>query len=106
MNRHRIKLLIALVLFTVALAAVWTSSQADARGLTSLGASSGLIATKPGATVASGDPDIGQGYVPHPPAQKQLHRLPWGGTAIGRTSDGWVQWIGRIWATLYLRAAQ
>jgi hypothetical protein len=105
MNRRRIKLLIALVLFTVALAAVWTSSQADARGLPSLGASSSLSAAKPGATVASGDPDIGQGCVPRPPSLKQSRQLPGGGNANGWTFGGWVRWIGRIWTTLYLRAA-
>jgi hypothetical protein len=106
MNRHRIKLLITLVLFTVALAAVWTSSQAGARGLSGPGASSVLSANSPGATPAAGDPDIGQGIAPPPPTMKHMRRHPGSGTAKGQTLSEWVRWTGRIWVTLYLRAAR
>lgn len=108
MNHHRIKLLITLVLFTVALAAVWTSSQADARGLSGPGASSVLGTTRPGATPAAGDPDIGQGgqgIVPPHPSLKQLRQPAGIGTAKGQTLIAWVRWTSRIWATLYLSAA-
>jgi hypothetical protein len=99
MNRNRIKLLITLVLFTVVMAATWTATQADARGL-SPGASASLSVAKPGATVASGDPDAGQGYQAPGQLLKRIQRVPGGLTAAD-----WVLWAGRIWATLYLRAA-
>lgn len=99
MNRHRIKLLVTLVLFTVVLAAAWTATKADARGL-SPGASTAFSIAKPGATVTSGDPDAGQGYQPPGQTLKRIQRVPGGGT----TAD-WVRWAGRIWVTLYLRAA-
>jgi hypothetical protein len=103
MSRHRIELLIALVLFTVVSAAVWTSSQADARGFVGPGASSHLSATRPGASPTSGDPDIGQGLTPQPP--KAPNKSSGGGNANGHGFGGWSHWAGRIWATLYMRAA-
>jgi hypothetical protein len=103
MNRHRIELLVTLVLFTVVSAAVWTSSQADARGLPGPGASSTLSATRPGAAPTSGDPDWGQGIAPPPP--KQPNRSSWDGKAKGHGFPGWFHWTGGIWATLYLRVA-
>jgi hypothetical protein len=106
MNRHRIKLLITLVLFTVAMAAVWTSSQAAARGLSGPGGSSGIGWTRPDATPASGDPDIGQGITPPPPGMKNVRLHPGEGIAKGRTFGEWVLWTGRIWASLYMRAAR
>ena len=105
MNRHRIKLLITLVLFTVAVTAAWTSSQADAQGLLGPGASSILSATRPGATPASGDPDLGQGVVPRPPSLKHLRQLAGFGNPRGHTLIEWARWTSRIWATLYVRAA-
>ena len=106
MNPNRIKLLVTLVLFMLA-ANAWMPSQADARGLSSLGASSHLIATRPGVGLASGDPDAGQGALPPPPpAMKQLRHPLGGGVVSGPALGEWVQWTGRIWATLFLRAAQ
>jgi len=106
MKRIRIKLLITLVLFTLAVASAWTTSPADARGAVSPGASNHLSATKPGAVLASGDPDAGQGIVPPPPPSlKQARRLRGQGIVRGPAFIEWVQWTGRIWATLYLRAA-
>lgn len=97
MNRHRIKLLITLVLFTVAVAAVWTPPQAAARGIGTM---------RPDATMTSGDPDIGQGIAPPPPSTKGMRLQPGSGIAKGRTFGAWALWTGRIWATLYLRAAR
>lgn len=103
---HRIKLLITLVLFTVALAAVWTTNQADARGLSGPGASSVLGVSKPGATTAAGDPDAGAGVSPPPPPTvKQNRLLPGRGNAGWMALTEWIRWAGRIWATIYLRAA-
>ena len=105
-KRHRNKLLITLVLLTLALAGAWVTSPADARGLASPGVSNNAGATKPGATIASGDPDAGQGVVPPPPEVKlkRVRPLPGRETAGGPVFD-WVLWTSRVWATLYLRAA-
>ena len=107
MKRHRIKLLITLVLFTLAAASAWTTSSADARGALGPGASGHLSATKPGATVTGGDPDTGQGAVPPPPSLKlkQCRPLPGRDAGGSPTLYDWVRWTGRIWATLYQRAA-
>ncbi len=107
MNRHRIKLLITLVLFTLAVASAWVTSPADARGAWGPGASNHLSATKPGATLASGDPDAGQGVSPPPPSLKlkQCVPVPGRGVAGSPAFIDWVRWTGRIWATLYQRAA-
>ena len=107
-KHHRIKLLITLVLFTVAVAAVWMSTQADARGLMGPGASSVQSSARPGAQIASGEPDAGQGYTappPPPPQLKQSRWLPGNGDSRASTIIDWFRWAGRIWATLYLRAA-
>lgn len=104
MNRHRIELLITLVLFTVVSAAVWTSSQAGARELPGSGASNILSTTKPAATPTSGDPDWGQGIAPPPP--KLPSKSSGDGKANGHGFPGWFRWTGMIWATLYLRAAR
>ena len=101
MNRHRIELLITLVLFTVVSAAVWTSSPSEARGRFGLGAANGWISTKPAATPTSGDPDIGQA-TPQPPP-KLPKSFSGSGNAKSHGPMGWVSWTGRIWATLYLR---
>lgn len=103
MNRHHIKLLVTLVLFVLAATSVWMTSQADARGLDSPGASSHLSAMRPGASLAAGDPDAGQGVAPPPPPSlKQRHGM--GSGDSGRTVlVDWVRWTGRIWATLNLR---
>lgn len=106
-NRKRIKLLITLVLFTMAVASTWWTSHADARGLSSSGTSGVSIATRPGASLACGDPDGSQSGVspPPPPTAKQAKWLLSGPKAGGMPLNGWVQWTGRIWATLGLRAA-
>jgi hypothetical protein len=101
---HGNKLLIALVLFTVTLNAVWTPSQADARGLLSQPSSS-LSTSKPGPIIASGDPDIGQGNTPSNPTVKLLHQLLSGGNWGTHAFSDWVRWAGRIWATLFQRGA-
>jgi hypothetical protein len=107
MIRDRIKLLITLVLFTVVLAAVWSSSRVEARALSGRGASSNLGTMRPGVAPASGDPDIGQGVVgPPAPGVKSLRESPGSGIAKGQTFGEWVLWTGRIWATLYLRAVR
>lgn len=101
MINHRIKLLITLVLFMVAVAATWTSTQADARALK--GASSTLSVARPSVTPTSGDPDIGQGATP-PPAPSLKRLLPESGASAKQGSlNEWVRWAGRIWATLYPR---
>ena len=107
MNRHRIKLLVTLVLFVLAATSAWMTSQADARGLQSPGASSHLSAMRPGAGLASGDPDAGQGVTPPPPPSlKQLRGMPWMGDAGHAGLVDWALWTGRIWATLNLRASR
>ena len=104
-NRNRIKLLVTLVLFTLAVTSAWPSSQADARGLKSPSASSHFVTTRPGASLASGDPDAGQNCTPPPPpTTKQQSWLPVGWEARGTTLIDWARWTGRIWATLNLRA--
>ena len=105
MRLNRIKLLVTLVLFTLAVTSIWMTSRADARGLPSPGASKFLSATRPDAAPASGDPDAGSGVAPPPPpGMKQLRQLP--GSGMAPALSDWVQWAGRIWATLYLRAAR
>ncbi len=106
MNRHRTKLLVTLVLFTLAATSAWTTSPADARGLSGPGGSSHVSAMRPGAGLAAGDPDAGQGVIPPPPPSlKQLRGTR--GVETGRTGlIDWVRWTGRIWATLNLRAAR
>jgi hypothetical protein len=102
-NRNRIKLLVTLVLFMLAVTSAWLTSQADARGLNSPGASNLVVATRPGAGLACGDPDAGQGVTPAPaPALKQLRWLPRGPKVAGTPLLDWVRWTGRIWATLNL----
>jgi hypothetical protein len=106
-NRHRIKLLIALVLFILAATSAWMTSQADARGLSSPGASSHLSATRPGVDLAAGDPDDDQGVAPPPPpATKELRGMAGSRSPAPRGFVDWFRWTGRIWATLYLRAAR
>ena len=107
MNRHRIKLLITLVLFVLAATSAWMTSQAEARGPSGPGASSHQIAMRPGAGIAAGDPDAGQGVAPPPPpSMKQLRGLPGSGDSLRPWRVDWIQWTGRIWATLNLRTAR
>lgn len=108
MNRFSIKLLIALVLLILAATSAVMTSQADARGLSGPGASNYLSATCPGADIASGEPDAGTGGIaPQPPTnQKKLRELREGRGWAGAGLADWVQWTGRIWATLYLRVAR
>jgi len=105
MNRNRIKLLVGLVLLILAATSAWMTSQADARGLSSPGASSYLSATRPGAGLAAGDPDAGSGVAPPPPpCLKQLRQLP-GSEESGRGGLAvWVRWTSRIWATLHQKS--
>ncbi len=106
MKQNRIKLLVTLVLFMLAVASACAASQADARGLPGPGASSFLSAAQPGAAPASGDPDVGQGIAPPPPQpMRRLLQQPGSGVARGPGFSDWVRWTGRIWATLFLRAA-
>ncbi|MGH7730717.1 MAG: hypothetical protein ACRENJ_05630 [Candidatus Eiseniibacteriota bacterium] len=104
MNRNRIKLLVTLVLFILAATGAGMLSQADARGHSGPGASSHLNATRPGADLAAGEPDAGSGVAPPPPpTMKQLC------ASADRGRGGlveWARWTGRIWATLYLKAAR
>jgi len=106
-NRNRIKLLVTLVLFVLAATSAWMTSQADARGHLSPGASSHVSATRPGADLASGDPDAGQGHAPPTlPSPNRLRQVR-GSEDSGRGGlVDWVRWTGRIWATLYLKAAR
>ena len=102
-NRNRIKLLVTLVLFILAATSAWMTSQADARELSSSGASSHLSATRPGAGLASGDPDAGSGVAPPPPPSlKQLRQIGVSEDPGRGSLSGWVRWTGRIWA-MYLR---
>jgi hypothetical protein len=104
-NRSRIKLLVTLVLFILAATSAWMTSQADARGHSGPGASSHLSATRPGADLAAGDPDAGSGVAPPPPPSLKQMRQTCASEDSGRGGlVGWVQWTGRIWATLYLKA--
>lgn len=101
-NRHRIKLLVTLVLLILAATSVLTASQVDARGLSSPGASNGLSANRPDVGIAAGDPDGGQGGIQPPPPSTTKKLIGSG----GRMSTGlaaWINWTSRIWATLYLR---
>ena len=103
MASHRTKLLITLVLFMAAVAVIWTPAQSEARSLSSV-ASGQLSIARPGATPASGDPDIGQGAAPPPaPSLKQAHLHLGGESVKSRALSEWVLRAGRIWATLYLR---
>ena len=105
MNRNRIKLLVTLVLFILVATSAWMTSQADARGNSSPGASSHFVATRPGAGLAAGDPDGGSGITPPPPPSLRQSRQVDGGEGLGRVSPGeWIRWTGRIWATLYLKS--
>ena len=107
-NRSRIKLLVTLVLFILAASSAWMTSQADARGHSGPGASSHLSATRPGADLAAGDPDAPDGGVapPPPPSMKRMGQLRGSGDSGRDGLMAWVRWTGRIWATLYLKAAR
>lgn len=101
MNRNRIKLLVTLVLFTLVATSTWMTSQADARGQKSPGASSHFV-THPGGAGVLGDPDSGTGITPPPPPSLKQARQVGAGEGLGRTSPAeWIRWTGRIWATLY-----
>lgn len=105
MNRHRIKLLVTLVLLIPAATSVLTASQVDARGLSGPGASNHLSANRPDAGIAAGDPDGGQGGGIVPPGPTTTKKLRGNG---GRASTGmaeWIDWTSRIWAARYLRAS-
>lgn len=104
-NRNRTKLLVTLVLFTLAVTSFWPASHADARGLSSPGAQSVSVATRPGAGLACGDPDGSQGGAAPPPTPntKSAKWLPVGQKVVGTPLSVWIQWTGRIWATLGLR---
>ena len=103
MNRHRIKLMVTLVLLILAATSVMTTSQVDARGLYSPGASNHLSANRPDAGIAAGDPDGGQGGGIQPPPPSTTKKLRGNGGRAGLAE--WINWTSRIWATLYLRAA-
>lgn len=99
----RIKLLVTLVLFTLAVASDWMVSSADARGLPGPGASSHFVSTRPGALPHAGDPDTGQPVsTPPPPGMKGAESVSGEGPSLAN----WVQWASRIWATLMLRYAR
>src|SRR5215470_311916 len=100
-NRNRIKLLVTLVLFTLAVTSTWWTSHADARGLSGSGASNVASATRPGAGLACGDPDGSQNGAapPPPPTTKQAKWLPSGPKSGVTLLTVWIQWTGRIWAT-------
>ena len=105
-KRHRVRLLITLVLFSLVVTSVRVTSPAEARVRSGPTAINESDVTKPGATIASGDPDAGSGVAPPPPdvKLKRLHAPP--GPEAGRTASfDWVRWISRIWATLNSRAA-
>jgi hypothetical protein len=108
MNQFSIKLLVTLVLLILAATSAGLTSQADARGLSGPGASSRLSATCPGADVASGEPDAGTGGIAPPPpsSQKQLRGILGSGTGAGVSRTDWINWTGRIWATLVSRIAR
>lgn len=104
MNPKSIKLLITLVLFILAATSAWMTSVADARGLSSPGASQGLAAASPGGGQVSGDPDSPQTSPTQPPPNplKLSDNKRAGAPARGE----WVAWTSRIWATLFLRTAR
>lgn len=106
-KRDRIKLLITLVLFSLVVASAWVTSPAAAGGALGPAAPREVGATKPGATIASGEPDAGQGTLPPPPTVKlkALRQIPGReGAYLGPFE--WVRWTSRIWATLNPRAAK
>ena len=97
------RLLITLVLLTVATTATWTTAHARSREGARLGRpyayANVVIRSTPGMRPASGEPDVGA--TKNPP------------TVLGRTdlavdgepvADGsiWFQWISRIWMARYL----
>ena len=104
-KRHRNRLLITLVLFTLVAASAWVTSPADARGALGSGASSHLGVTRPGATITSGDPDAGQGSSPTPPAVKVKQCRPLPGREAAPAFFDWVRWTSSIRATFWPRAA-
>ena len=98
MKRHRIELLITLVLFTAVMTTAWTATRADARVLSSTATVSNVRTHTP--IILSGDPDSGAGVIQPPTASKQL--IPSG---QGLFTGDWVRWAGRIWVMLLLRYA-
>jgi hypothetical protein len=104
MNRSRIKLLVTLVLPAVVLAIVGSTTLCDARARTSATAYTSVGISNSTVVNASGDPDLPQ--IDKPPATtKQSSRIVLG--RGGRLSPAVIGlgWTGRIWATLYLKAA-
>jgi hypothetical protein len=103
MTRSRNKLLITLVLSAVALAIVGSSTICDARARTSASAYTSVGISNSTVVTASGDPDLPQ--IDKPAAtSKQSIRLFWRGGTLSPAVIGW-SWTGRIWATLFMRAA-
>jgi hypothetical protein len=105
-RRLRNKLLIALVLFTVVLAAAWMPSRSEASGILSPQIWKVLDGSDQATTISAGDPDIGGGIANPSPAMKRARRLLPAGDARIATFADWVRWTSRIWATLHLRNAR
>jgi hypothetical protein len=109
MHRPSSRLLITLVLLSVAATAAWTTAQArpssGARWVRSHVSTSVVIGSRPGMRPASGEPDVGatknpplisgrSGIIDEEPADDP-----------GSGSGSWLSRIGMIWVARYLGAS-
>ncbi len=104
MLSERSRLLLLLVLLSVVATAGWTSAHASGKTGSSTVFSSLASVSKPPATPASGEPDVGQ--TPRPSMTNGLlspapHE---GGRSQSPQTDVRFRWILRMWAIRYLGA--
>jgi hypothetical protein len=101
MLSERSRLLVLLVLLSVAATAGWTTAHAGARTGTSYATS--VSVSKPPVVPTSGEPDVGQTPHPvtHPGSMSPAPRWE-GGNPQGNRPDPWFRWAFRMWKVRYL----
>ena len=102
-NRSR-RLLFLLVLFSVALAASWTTAHARGGAPSSTVSPPTLSGSHTGAHPASGEPDVGQ--TPRvSPTKGHASPVPGGGYELpGQPGAPWFIWIFRMWMFSFIGA--
>ena len=93
----RNRLLIMLVLLTVAVSTSWVDAMARSSEISA----SGIVVSKPGAGTNTGEPDGsgGPGATPPPPIKFGIGP---GGGVEGKTWGDAIRWASRIWAARVL----
>jgi hypothetical protein len=106
MQKDRNRLLVTLILVLVATATAWTVSEARIRAGAD-GPPGSVFASslpKAGLTSTSGEPDQPKATMPPLNPQSAIQAQPGWGTAWDRI-PGWLRWVSRIRAALYLGVA-